>query len=100
MKLGTNENSCQSQPEIYQLNMVHGRLRDTVADISCAYQVQIASNISVCFFTTVCVLFVTISEYRANTDWKLWISGLLWVIYYIIRVIMICTSADTVVQKV
>lgn len=64
------------------------------------YQIQIALNFAVCFFNTVSVLFTTISEYRANTDWTLWISGLLWVTYYILRVIMVCTSASAVIEQV
>lgn len=65
-----------------------------------AYQIQITLNLAVCFFNTVCVLFITISEYRANTDWTLWISGLLWVAYYVLRVIMICASAAAVIDQV
>lgn len=86
--------------DIENIDDIHRSLCDIVTDIQQTYQIQISLNLAVCFFNTVCVLFITISEYRANTDWMLWISGLLWVTYYVLRVVMVCTSAAQVSNQV
>lgn len=90
----------EQSSSIAEMNKTHMTLCDVIAAMNSIYQIQIALNLAVCFFNTVSVLFTTISEYRANTDRTLWISGLLWVTYYILRVVMVCTSASQATEQV
>ncbi|XKL68241.1 hypothetical protein PGB90_003732 [Kerria lacca] len=99
-KYNVYKDSHRNYPEISEINIKHRELCDVIERMKNAYQIQITLNLAVCFFNTVCVLFITISEYRANTDWTLWISGLLWVAYYVLRVIMICASAAAVIDQI